>query len=261
MFRKNLTEATIRALLEDQIDGQLSFDDMDKEAREKEKGKYIYETNFHLEAPVNDYDEAYAYLTEDDMLQYLDTKRAPEDNCITSIDWILEDEESGIIRVRSKRELTETELEQISDWIAGQNSDGLGEGFEQQDFAESYFNPETGEGPYTRREVEREIEQLYEDIDIDELVSDGYLNDEIWEAVEVYKDEHSSYDEDSEDELSDDEIYDIIASDVYSYIDDDAIEDAKQDYMSGNDLYDQDSWYTMASFDWKNNDYILHRVK
>jgi hypothetical protein len=34
------------------------------------------------------------------------------------------------------RPLTDEESKQISEWISGQNSDGLGEGFEQQSFAE-----------------------------------------------------------------------------------------------------------------------------
>ena len=157
------------------------------------------------------------------------------------------------------RELTEQELEKLSDWISGQNSDGLGEGFEQQDFAESYFNPETGDGPYTKREMEREIENLYASIDIDTLIRYGYLSDAIWEAVEVYKDENGSFDPDGED-MSDDEIYDLIESDPEEYLDYDVIEDARQSYVDGDSQFNENDWYCTASFDWKTNKYKLHRV-
>ena len=261
MEKLNLTEATIKALegklLEDDenkpIEGQYSFEDI-------AKGTYIYETPFSLVAPVNDLEAAQAYLEEDNMVEYLDKERCSAADDIKAITWILEDEESGVIRVNAIRELTEEELDQLSDWISGQCSDGLGEGFEQQDFAESYFNPVTGDGPYNRREVEREVERLYEDIDTNTLIENGYLDNEIWEAVENYKDENSNYDEDSDEELSDDEIYDIIVSDPDSYLDYDVIEDARQKYADGDDELDENNWYVMASFDWKTNKYKLHQV-
>lgn len=270
MKELNLTEATIKALegkllKEDEedntpIEGQISFDDVEKEAEEEKKGKYIYETNFRLECPVNDFDEAYNYLTEDDMTQYLDKERCKATPDITSVEWILEDEESGKIVVRAIRELTEDELDELSDWIRGQNSDGLGEGFEQQEFAESYFNPETGDGPYTRREAEREVEKLWEDISVNDLIDNGYLDDAMWEAVEVYKDQNGTYDDNNDEELSDDEIWDIIASDPESYVDWDSIEKAKEEYANGADEYNENNWYVMASFDWKTNDYKLNKV-
>ena len=105
------------------IEGQFNLDDM-------EKGTFIYETEFHLEAPVNDLDAAQAYLEEDRMVNYLDEDCCSAANDIGAIDWILEDEDSGIIRVFAKRELNLQELEELSKWISGQNSDGLGEGFE-----------------------------------------------------------------------------------------------------------------------------------
>ena len=258
MNKMNLTEATIKALEgkllneDDEIEGQYSFDDMNK-------GTFIYETSFNLEAPVNNFGAAQEYLDEDDMVQYLDESRCSAAKDIGSIVWILDDEQSGKIRVTAKRELTEEELDQLSDWILGQNSDGLGEGFEQQDFAESYYNPDDGEGPYTRSEAEREIERLWDQIDIDDLISDGYLDDAIWDAVEVYKDEHSSYNEEDE-ELDDDEIFDIIRDDPYSYLDDEVIDHAKYDYTQNDPQFNIDDWYVMASFDWKTNKYKLKLV-
>lgn len=112
-------------------------------ANNGEMVKYI--TNFTLEYPVNDYDEAKNYLEDDDMTQYLpdDLKKA-----IIKIDWNLVDEQSGNITVLSKQELSEEELDRVSDYIRGQNSDGLGEGFEQQSFANYNVNDDYAEEEY-----------------------------------------------------------------------------------------------------------------
>lgn len=104
---------------------------------------YIYRTYFNLNAPVIDIEAANSYLNEDDMTQYLkhDT-RIPEDvrNAAEKIVWHLKDESSGIIDLSTTRALSATELKTISEWVSGQNSDGLGEGFEQQSFA--YYEDE-----------------------------------------------------------------------------------------------------------------------
>lgn len=107
---------------------------------------YIYRTYFKLTACVNDFDAAYRYLREDDMKYYLkDDSRCPDDvyNKIISIDWILQDECSGYIELKTTEALNDVELNNISDWVSGQNSDGLGEGFEQQSFA--YYENEDEE--------------------------------------------------------------------------------------------------------------------
>ena len=99
---------------------------------------YIYRTYFTLTACVNDVSAAREYLTHDDMTQYLkNNKRIPEDikNAVEKIEWHLKDEDSGNIELTTNRALSDTELKPISNWVSGQNSDGLGEGFEQQEFA------------------------------------------------------------------------------------------------------------------------------
>lgn len=99
---------------------------------------YIYRTYFNLDADVLDIDEAQKYLSEANMVQYLKgDSRISEDvqNNIESIDWILRTTNSGYIELKSKRLLNNKELESISDWVLGQCSDGIGEGFEQQSFA------------------------------------------------------------------------------------------------------------------------------
>ena len=94
---------------------------------------YKYQTTFYLLADVLDLDEAQAYLEEDNMLYYFDNEEIKRK--LQSMTWHLTDCGSGYIEVISNEELAENELEEISEYIKGQNSDGIGEGFEQQDFA------------------------------------------------------------------------------------------------------------------------------
>lgn len=99
---------------------------------------YVYRTYFTLVACVNDLSAAQEYLTEDDMTVYLkEDNRIPEDvrNAVEKIEWHLTDECSGNIELQTNRALSADELKPISEWVGGQNSDGLGEGFEQQEFA------------------------------------------------------------------------------------------------------------------------------
>ena len=99
---------------------------------------YVYRTYFTLVACVNDLSAAQVYLTEDDMTVYLkDDNRIPENvrNAVEKIEWHLTDECSGNIELQTNRALSADELKPISEFVSGQNSDGLGEGFEQQEFA------------------------------------------------------------------------------------------------------------------------------
>lgn len=98
---------------------------------------FLYRTYFKLEAPVNDLNDARDYLSSDDMTQYMkyDTRVKDFYHKIDKIEWILTDESSGHIDLETSQELTDDELSNVSSWVSGQNSDGLGEGFEQQSFA------------------------------------------------------------------------------------------------------------------------------
>lgn len=99
---------------------------------------FTYRTYFNLTNAVNDFEEARKYLTEDNMTAYLKgDSRIPEDvrSVVDNIVWILKDIASGYIELIANRSLSTQELESISKFVSGQNSDGLGEGFEQQDFA------------------------------------------------------------------------------------------------------------------------------
>ena len=99
---------------------------------------YIYRTYFNLIAPVKDINAAQDYLLDDDMTKYLkEDSRCPGSTAekIKSIQWILKTEDSGYVELKTYETLSERELNDISDWVCGQNSDGIGEGFEQQAFA------------------------------------------------------------------------------------------------------------------------------
>lgn len=101
----------------------------------------VYRTDFNLKVPVNDFEKARNYLDQPyytDLLK--DDKRVigvePED--ISHVKWILEHEDSGYVEIATTRELTDEELGYMSKWVRAQNADGIGECFEQQDFAEVY---------------------------------------------------------------------------------------------------------------------------
>lgn len=93
--------------------------------------KVFYDTNFSLKNDVEKFDLAREFLQQDDMTDYI-----PErfEGVVVKVEWILLDCNSGVIEVQANRELNVEELEEFSEWIRGQNSDGLGESFEQQGF-------------------------------------------------------------------------------------------------------------------------------
>lgn len=97
----------------------------------------LYRTKFKLLYPVIDFEEAKNYLLEDNMTKYLeyDQRTAELVPKIDKIEFILRTEKSGRIDLTTNTELTERELLHITDWVKGQLSDGIGEGFIQQSFA------------------------------------------------------------------------------------------------------------------------------
>lgn len=111
--------------------------------------EFEYFTDFILDYPVNDLDAAREYLDEDmtryliDSFGYRKGMETLKPDDIVSIKWKLLDESKGKIIIITTRKLTATESKAISEWISGQNSDGLGEGFEQQDFATTYLSDDS----------------------------------------------------------------------------------------------------------------------
>lgn len=109
--------------------------------------KIVYSTDFYLTNPVIDFDAAEEYLLEDDMTEYLKSDlsiSASTRDKVKFIEWQLDTESKGHVIVETNSKLSESESKEISKWISGQNSDGIGEGFEQQDFA-IYYEDEYGD--------------------------------------------------------------------------------------------------------------------
>lgn len=94
-----------------------------------------YRTAGELTMPVKDLAAANAYLNEpmEEYVKYCDEALV---GVVHTIRWSLIDEASWQVEVVTNRRLYDTERARLSEWISGQNSDGLGEGFEQQPFAE-----------------------------------------------------------------------------------------------------------------------------
>lgn len=109
-----------------------------------------YKTNFNLKCPVLDIQEANDYLQEDDMTKYLIDdlqnyrKVAQEEvDKVEDIYWTMNSDDKGSIILTANDKLLPDTLAKISEWVSGQCSDGLGEGFEQQPFA-NYDDPNGG---------------------------------------------------------------------------------------------------------------------
>jgi len=103
----------------------------------------LYETKGTLTGTIEPENilKAQAYLTDDDMTRYLtsDSDTPWAKGVVELIRWNLSaNGHDYTVTVFALRELTEGELKQLSSWVSGQNSDGLGEGFEQQEFAENH---------------------------------------------------------------------------------------------------------------------------
>lgn len=89
-----------------------------------------------LSGEIMDVAGANAYLQEDDMTEYLpDNLKAKVDY----IEWSITDDGANLeIQLQLNAPLTPEETAELESWIGGQNSDGLGENFEQQDWSSEY---------------------------------------------------------------------------------------------------------------------------
>ena len=108
--------------------------------------KHLYRTYFDLSDSIPDehWMEARKYLDEDNMANYLPDELSEK---IILIQYDLITNNRGCINIISNALLTQEELIALKDELDGQNSDGLGEGFEQQEFAELHNSED--EGDYT----------------------------------------------------------------------------------------------------------------
>jgi len=101
--------------------------------------KYLYRTYFDLSDDIPDehWMEARKYLDEDNMANYLPDELSEK---VILIQYDLITNNRGFINIISNALLTQEELIELKNELDGQNSDGLGEGFEQQEFAELHNN-------------------------------------------------------------------------------------------------------------------------
>jgi len=97
---------------------------------------HTYTTQGRLMNLVNDIGAARTYLLEhgQDMAQHIYPEQAKPG--VHSVTWDLLNDQSWKVTVIVEGELSAEQSALLSEWISGQNSDGLGEGFEQQPFAE-----------------------------------------------------------------------------------------------------------------------------
>ncbi len=111
----------------------------------------IYETRGTLTGTIEreNVATAQAYLTHDhdgapmNMQQYLDP---PLKELVVMLRWELNSNGHDYrVEAITTRDLTTDELKQLSSEVSGQNSDGLGESFEQQAFAEEAEDGECGD--------------------------------------------------------------------------------------------------------------------
>ena len=95
-----------------------------------------YRAEGRLTNPVTDLQAARAYLDEP-----METFLCWDDQvdlraAVHTIRWDLISVSTWQVMVVTNQALDADQLTRLSEWISGQNSDGLGEGFEQQPFAE-----------------------------------------------------------------------------------------------------------------------------
>lgn len=94
------------------------------------------ETILHHLNEINSELEDYQDFGDETMLDFL-KKKEGVGNKLTSLKWAvceLDNKPFGYVEIEFTEDLTDTEISSLKDWISGQNSDGLGEGFEQRCF-------------------------------------------------------------------------------------------------------------------------------
>lgn len=108
---------------------------------EATKKFYFYGCPFELDASVSDIRQAQRYLDDDIqfMLQIFNERTTDStgamDDPIINWRWKLTSKDSGYFVYETYRKLTDQEIDNLGECTLGQASDGLGEGFAQQDFA------------------------------------------------------------------------------------------------------------------------------
>ena len=104
---------------------------------------HLYMTKFYLYEPVKDEYKAGKFLDDPELTDILKdnidsglVKTDCPSDAIAFVFFQLTDPDGGLIYLGTTEALDKESLDAISDWVRGQASDGIGESFEQQDFAE-----------------------------------------------------------------------------------------------------------------------------
>ena len=123
--------------------------------------KYLYRTYFDLSDNIPDkhWMEARKYLDEDNMANYLPDELSEK---VILIQYDLITNNKGFINIISNALLTQEELIELKNELDGQNSDGLGEGFEQQEFAELHNSEDEDDYTYIYIEDNVDVPSLIE---------------------------------------------------------------------------------------------------
>ena len=97
--------------------------------------EFKYAASFDLDNIIPDLDgafeEAAAFLRENSegIAQYVYGNAddgQPLNEIVTKAEWTLANDEHGDITIQTTRELTANEIKEVSEWLAGQCSDGIG---------------------------------------------------------------------------------------------------------------------------------------
>lgn len=137
---------TLKHLYSEYEETGLDFDTL-IEKLAKQVGNFGYACGFGVLGFIHPGRESEAedYLSEDNMVQYYD---GPQREDISNIVWDLERKQAGHIYIDTRARLKKQALDALKSFIDGQNSDGLGEGFEQQDFITARNSGSTIEAGY-----------------------------------------------------------------------------------------------------------------
>lgn len=106
-----------------------------------------------------------------DMAQYFNKEGSVKNKLVSAV-WSLDEVDGklyGCVKTRLKEPLNEEESKILKDWITGQNSDGLGEGFEQRsigveegDLYVSFWYSGNGYFVYSQEEMDDYIHEQHE---------------------------------------------------------------------------------------------------
>lgn len=106
-----------------------------------------------------------------DMARYFNKEGSVKNKLVSAV-WSVDEADGklyGCVNVRLKEPLTEEESKILKEWITGQNSDGLGEGFEQRaieaeegDLYVSFWNSGDGYFVYSQEEMDNYIHEQHQ---------------------------------------------------------------------------------------------------